>query len=63
MQDLGFLSFTLPEVEILMPTKTPRGQEPPQQQRCLSSPVRAPPRLAGLQAAPAGPAAGAGGVA
>src|SRR5215510_13737092 len=27
LQDLGFLSFTLPEVEILMPTKTPRGQE------------------------------------
>ena len=27
MQDLGFLSFTLPEVEILMPTKKPRGEE------------------------------------
>ena len=27
LQDLGFLSFTLPEVEILMPTKKPRGQE------------------------------------
>ncbi len=27
LQDLGFLAFTLPEVEILMPTKTPRGQE------------------------------------
>ena len=27
MQDLGFLSFTLPEVEILMPTKKPRGAE------------------------------------
>ena len=27
MQDLGFLAFTLPEVEILMPTKQPRGQE------------------------------------
>ena len=26
-QDLGFLSFTLPEVEILMPTKKPRGEE------------------------------------
>src|SRR4030095_5177925 len=25
LQDLGFLSFTLPEVEILMPTKKPRG--------------------------------------
>ena len=27
MQDLGFLSFTLPEVAILMPTKKPRGAE------------------------------------
>ena len=27
MQDLGFLSFRLPEVEILMPTKKPRGGE------------------------------------
>ena len=27
LQDLGFLAFTLPEVDILMPTKTPRGQE------------------------------------
>ena len=27
MQDLGFLAFTLPEVEILMPTKKPRGAE------------------------------------
>jgi hypothetical protein len=27
VQDLGFLAFTLPEVEILMPTKQPRGQE------------------------------------
>jgi hypothetical protein len=27
LQDLGFLAFTLPKVEILMPTKTPRGQE------------------------------------
>ena len=26
LQDLGFLSFTLPQVEILMPTKKPRGQ-------------------------------------
>jgi DDE superfamily endonuclease len=24
---LGFLAFTLPQVEILMPTKKPRGQE------------------------------------
>ena len=27
MQDLGFLSFTLPQVEILMPMKKPRGEE------------------------------------
>jgi len=27
LQDLGLLAFTRPEVEILMPTKKPRGQE------------------------------------
>jgi hypothetical protein len=27
LQDLGFLAFTLPQVEILMPVKKPRGQE------------------------------------
>src|SRR5215471_19194994 len=27
LQDLGFLSCTLPQVEILMPTKKPRGGE------------------------------------
>jgi hypothetical protein len=27
LQDLGFLAFTLPHVEILMPSKTPRSQE------------------------------------
>ena len=27
VQDLGFLAFTLPHVEILMPTRKPRGQE------------------------------------
>ena len=27
LQGLGFLSFTQPQVEILMPTKKPRGQE------------------------------------
>lgn len=26
LQDLGFLAFTLPQVEICMPTKKPRGQ-------------------------------------
>ncbi|MGE3541665.1 MAG: transposase family protein [Candidatus Tectimicrobiota bacterium] len=29
LQDLGFLSFTLPQVAILMPTKKPRGAELP----------------------------------
>ncbi|MGE3541553.1 MAG: transposase family protein [Candidatus Tectimicrobiota bacterium] len=27
LQDLGFLAFTLPQVEILRPTQKPRGQE------------------------------------
>jgi DDE superfamily endonuclease len=27
LQDLGFLAFTLPQVEILMPTRKPRGRE------------------------------------
>lgn len=27
LQDLGFLAFTLPQVDILMPTKKPRDQE------------------------------------
>ena len=27
LQDLGFLAFTLPQVDILMPTKKPRGRE------------------------------------
>ena len=27
LQDLGSLAFTLPQVEILMPTKKPRGEE------------------------------------
>jgi DDE superfamily endonuclease len=27
LQDLGFLAFTLPQVDILMPTKKPHGQE------------------------------------
>jgi hypothetical protein len=29
LQDLGFLAFTLPQGEIGMPTKTPRGQALP----------------------------------
>src|SRR5262249_59773246 len=32
VQDLGFLSFTLPEVAILMPTKKPRGGARPLEQ-------------------------------
>jgi hypothetical protein len=27
LHDLGFLAFTLPDVEMLMPTKKPRGEE------------------------------------
>jgi hypothetical protein len=33
LQALGFLSFTLPQVEILMPTKKPRGAELPLEQQ------------------------------
>jgi hypothetical protein len=33
LQDLGFLAFTLPQVEILMPTKKPRGQDLPLEQQ------------------------------
>jgi hypothetical protein len=33
LQDLGFLGFTLPQVEILMPTKKPRGQELPWEEK------------------------------
>ena len=34
LQDLGFMAFTLPDVEILMPMKKPRGQRlTPDQQR------------------------------
>jgi hypothetical protein len=33
LQDLGFLSFTLPEVAILMPMKKPRGAELPLEQQ------------------------------
>ena len=27
LQDLGFLAFTLPQVEMIMPTKKPRGRQ------------------------------------
>jgi hypothetical protein len=33
LQDLGFLAFTLPQVEVLMPTKKPHGQELPLEQQ------------------------------
>ena len=33
LQDLGFLAFTLPQVEILMPTKKSRGQELTEEQQ------------------------------
>src|ERR1700712_1179157 len=34
LQDLGFMAFTLPDVEILMPMKKPQGQRlTPDQQR------------------------------
>ena len=33
LQDLGFLAFTLPQVDILMPTKKPRGAELPLEQQ------------------------------
>jgi hypothetical protein len=32
LQDLGFLACTLPQVEILLPTRKPRGQEPTREQ-------------------------------
>ena len=37
LQDLGFLAFTLPEVEILMPAKKPRGQELTPEQKAATS--------------------------
>jgi len=45
LQDLGFLSFTLPEVEILMPTKKPRGEELTLEQQ-LTTPGAPPPPTA-----------------
>ena len=33
LQDLGFLAFTLPQVEILMPTKKPPGADLPRAQQ------------------------------
>ena len=36
LQDLGFLAFTLPQVEVLMPTKKPRGQELTWEETCAN---------------------------
>jgi len=33
LQDLGFLAFTLPQVDIIMPTKKPRGWALTRQQK------------------------------
>jgi hypothetical protein len=33
LQDLGFLAFTLPQVELLMPTKKPQGEELTEEQQ------------------------------
>jgi uncharacterized membrane protein len=36
LQDLGFLALTLPQVEMIMPTKKPRGQKLPQAQKAAN---------------------------
>jgi hypothetical protein len=36
LQDLGFLAFTLPQVEILRRTKKPRGEEQPSREPCTA---------------------------
>jgi len=36
LQDLGFLAFTLPQVEMIMPTKKPRGWELTQAQKAAN---------------------------
>ena len=36
LQDLGFLALTWPEVEILMPTKKPRGEEITREQQWVN---------------------------
>ena len=43
LQDLGFLAFTLPQVEILMPTKKPRGQELTREQQLANQALHQPP--------------------
>ena len=42
LQDLGFLAFTLPQVEILMPTKKPRSQELPLEEKLANGPALSP---------------------
>jgi hypothetical protein len=37
LQDLGFLAFTLPHVEVLMPTRKPPGQELPREQQLANA--------------------------
>ena len=41
LQDLGFLAFTLPHVENLMPTKTPCGQELPLEEKLTNQALHA----------------------
>ena len=36
LQDLGFLAFTLPQVEVLMPTQKPRGRALPRAQKAAN---------------------------
>jgi DDE superfamily endonuclease len=36
LQDLGFLAFTLPRVEVIMPTKKPRGRALPRAQKAAN---------------------------
>jgi hypothetical protein len=41
LQDLGFLGFTLPEVEILMPTRKPPGADLPVAQQTANRALNA----------------------
>ena len=36
LQDLGFLALTLPQVEVIMPTKKPRGRALPRAQKAAN---------------------------
>jgi hypothetical protein len=42
LQDLGFVAFTLPEVDMRMPTKKPRGQELTLEQRVANQALLVP---------------------